>query len=171
MNCQCHMQWAFPHRETPFIPLIMDSTIFMSLIWNCSKDLIQLVLHAVPMEGTLSWRNEQLGYMSNVTIFWGPHWINTYYSSANEGDNGNIPEGKSQGVKLRVIFPKEYCHYLPSLEGIMCFYARVSWIYCHYFLPSGCHKIWDFIIPSSAMDVQYSCTARGKIMGQYGLYF
>ena len=30
----------------------------------------------------------------------------------NEGDNGNIPEGKSRGEKPQVIFPKEYCHYL-----------------------------------------------------------
>ena len=51
-----------------------------------------------------------------VTIFWGRRGIKTYYSLTNNGDNGNIPEGKSQGAKPRVIFPQEYCHYLTCLS-------------------------------------------------------
>ena len=46
----------------------------------------------------------------------------TYYSPTNKGDNDNIPEGKSQGVKPRVIFPEVILPLSPSLEGIMCFY-------------------------------------------------
>ena len=43
-------------------------------------------------------------------------------SVSRENLSGESPEGKSQGAKPRVIFPKEYCHH-PS-EGIMGHYEE-----------------------------------------------
>ena len=48
--------------------------------------------------------------------------MNAKYSLTNKAQKGNNPDGKSQGARVQVIFPKEYCLSLPaSLEGMMCF--------------------------------------------------